>query len=136
MKTRIQQIGVSLEQDVYKQDDWPWVSFNGISLFIINLPVYNIVSLHLEGRRICQREEYNHLYPSRGRREDRTWKGQQVCWDFWGNHQCAQPLGDISPASTHLTELHHCYLCDYYTLSPSWVGSWWSQVSKGMLILL
>lgn len=47
MKTRIQQIGVSLEQDVYKQDDWPWVSFNGISLFIINLPVYNIVSLHL-----------------------------------------------------------------------------------------
>lgn len=51
-----------------------------------------------------------------------------------GDHQCAQSLGDISPASTHLAKLHHCYLRDYYTLSPSWVGSWWSQVSKGMFI--
>lgn len=96
--------------------------------------IYNIVSLHLEGRRICQGEEYHHLYPSRGGREDGTRKGQQVCWDFGGDHQCAQSLGDISPASTHLAKLHHCYLRDYYTLSPSWVGSWWSQVSKGMFI--
>ena len=89
----------------------------------------------LIGWRTCETEEYYNFYPGCGRGENWTGEGQQVCRNLGRNHQCAQPARDISTAEINLAELRDCHVRDSHTFSPSWVGNWWSQISKGMKTL-